>query len=79
MYLCVRVIDFACTKPRVSGHVFRVIDFACTKPGELTIAHKYMTAHSPGLVQAKSITIAHKYMTAHSPGLVQAKSITLNT
>ena len=34
MYLCVRVIDFACTKPRVSGHVFRVIDFACTKPGE---------------------------------------------
>jgi hypothetical protein len=37
-----------------------------------------MTAHSPDLVQEKSITLTHKYMTAHSPGLVQAaKSITL--
>ena len=36
MYLCVGVIDFACTKPRqfaVMFLCFRVIDFACTKPG----------------------------------------------
>ena len=58
MYLCVRVIDFACTKPGAKS---------------ITLAHKYMTAHSPDLVQAKSITLTHKYMTAHSPGLVQAK------
>jgi pantothenate kinase-related protein Tda10 len=31
------------------------------------LAHKYMTAHFPGLV-----LLAHKYMTAHFPGLVQS-------
>ena len=34
-------------------------------PGLVLLAHKYMTAHFPGLVLQ-----AHKYMTAHFPGLV---------
>jgi hypothetical protein len=59
--ICVRVIDLPIST------IFSTI----------TLTHKYMTAHSPGLVQAKSITLTHKYMTAHSPGLVQEKSITL--
>jgi hypothetical protein len=33
------------------------------------LTYKYMTTHSPGLVEANSVLLAYKYMTSHSPGL----------
>jgi hypothetical protein len=67
---------------RASGHVF-----ACCTPNIqihdhplswlVLLTYKYMTTHSPGLVQANSVLLTCKYMTTHSPGLYTGECVVM--
>jgi 3-phenylpropionate/cinnamic acid dioxygenase small subunit len=59
MYLCVKVIDFPISTI-INNLNTQLHDRSLSWLGtgkSISLTHKYMTAHSPGLVQAKSITL----------------------